>query len=622
MCGEIVDIASLTAESILSDDVFCELMDEKDPVYRERMIQQLTDRAEILRVKTKFTKLLGAYKSVEKQELEISRRNRNSMENWTDFGGLKYPDVQCGNWIANKNGVRTYDMLGEKLACYHPILPIQLLTNIETGAQKVMLAFCKNGRWSEITVPKSVISNNTKIVALSDLGVSVTSETAKYLVRYLADVENANLDVLPESRSTAKMGWIEDKFMPYDADVSFDGEGRFDDTYRAITKYGDADTWLDYVRGIRRQGRIEPRMMMAASFASVLLKFCDALPFWFNLWGETEGGKTVSLMLAASIWADPAGYRYITDFKSTDVSLELRADFLNHLPLMLDDTAMVKEKYNDDFSKLIYSLASGKGKSRSNTNLGIRREQSWQNTILCTGEWPLSNENLQGGAINRVLDFEVGETAIFRDGAEVVSVISRNYGFAGEMFVDAVEELGTAKIKAMQQEILERIRQAEKMEKQSISLSVLLTADKIATDYIFRDGVYIDLEDAKQVLVDRQMLSENERCYEYIMGEIAINANKFGVNSFGDWPSEIWGVMDGEYAVILNNVLERICRSGGYSYKGFLNWAAKKGILQPASNGKNTRTKRINGTPSRCVYLKQKQMDEDLPELDKSIPFE
>ena len=49
--------------------------------------------------------------------------------------------------------------------------------------------------------------------------------------------------------------------------------------------------------------------------------------------GRDRGGKTVSLMVAASVWANPDESRYIGDFKTTDVALEAKADMLNHLPM-------------------------------------------------------------------------------------------------------------------------------------------------------------------------------------------------------------------------------------------------------------------------------------------------
>lgn len=622
------DIDSLTATTILSDELLSAVFDEEDAVYQTRALMALEDRAAQLGVKTKFTKLVSAYKSAKREYNKRNKQSRDTLENFTNFGSDKYPDVFCGNWVADENGVRTYDNTGVKLACYHPILPVEVLTNVESNVQKVTLAFCKRGRWSKITVPKSITSNSNKIVALADLGVSVTSDNARYLVKYLADVENEGFarGTMTEHLSTAKMGWIDGKFMPYDCEYEFDAESLFRENYKAINKKGSRDKWFNFVLDLRKKGRTEPRVMMAAAFASVLLKHCDALPFWVSLWGDSGSGKTVCLMLAASIYADPCSYRYIADCRQTDVSMELRASFYNNLPLMLDDTATVKDKYGDDFSKLIYSLASGKGKGRATRDLGLRNDETWCNTILITGEHPLSNEKLQGGAVNRVLDYEVNAGNIFEDGQATVNLLGRNYGFAGEEFVYAVEELGADAVKAIQKDILNDIQNKDddKLEKQSISLSILLTADKIATDYLFKDGIYLTYDDMKKVLVDRSTMSENERCYEYLLGEIAINVMKFRTNSFGELPNEVWGgfenAEDGtKYAVIYSNILQKLCKNNGYSYKAFLHWAvANKKIL--TFGGKSSKLKKISGAPVRVVYLKIEDAQsisddgEDLPE--------
>ena len=48
-----------------------------------------------------------------------------------------------------------------------------------------------------------------------------------------------------------------------------------------------------------------------------------------DLWGETEGGKSVTLAVAASVWACPEENAYIKDYKGTDVGLEVICDLLN-----------------------------------------------------------------------------------------------------------------------------------------------------------------------------------------------------------------------------------------------------------------------------------------------------
>ena len=138
------------------------------------------------------------------------------------------------------------------------------------------------------------------------------------------------------------------------------------------------------------------------------------------------------------------------------------------------------------------------------------------------------------------------------------------------------------------------------MEKQSLSLSIILAADKIATDYLFKDGQYISIDEAKEVLVDREELSDNERCYQYILSEVEINAAKFDPLS---QTAEKWGCMEGGYVIIYNNIFDSICKKGGFSRASFLSWAERKGLIQ-TSAGKKTRTKRIDGHVARCVFLK------------------
>lgn len=213
------------------------------------------------------------------------------------------------------------------------------------------------------------------------------------------------------------------------------------------------------------------------------------LPFFVDLWGETEGGKSVTLMLACSIWANPDESRYIGDFKTTDVALEARADLLNNLPMMLDDTSKTSARIRDNFEGIVYDLCSGKGKSRSNKELGMNRENRWKNTILTNGERPLNSYVSQGGAINRILEIECGEK-VYQDPQKTAEIIKQNYGFAGHEFVQALKDIGMEKVMEIQQEIQRQIHDDEKMQKQSISLSIVLTADRIATDYLFQDGQY------------------------------------------------------------------------------------------------------------------------------------
>ena len=373
-----VPLNELTADTVLSDDVLTEVFDQEDELYKSRLLLSLEDRAGELGVKKKFQELVKAYKRVEREMRRREREKKSqpcTLEQWTNFSG-PYENMQCKQWIASENGVYLNNPstgYTDVLACYHPILPVERLKNLETGEEQIKLAYKRNSRWEEIIVPKTMVTSANKIVALSGRGIAVTSENAKYLVRYLADVENANEDYINVQYSTSKLGWLNGGFLPYDTEVIFDGDVKYREVKDSIQTVGNRNRWFECVSGLRSTGRIEIKFMLASAFSSVLIEPLGGLPYFVDLWGGTGGGKTVCLMLAASVWADPDNNAYIKDYQVSPAGIEVTCDLLNHLPLLLDDTSKKDKKVEDNFEGLVYDLCSGKGKTRSNKELGLTR---------------------------------------------------------------------------------------------------------------------------------------------------------------------------------------------------------------------------------------------------------
>ena len=589
-------------KSIISRDLIEEIFEEEDEIERSYMIADCSLRAKDLGVLAIFKKLIAERARIQKDINKSTTRSGGYASGRTEFHipqDKNYDNMLCGSWVANENGIVSYNIMGmEQVACHHPVLPVCRLSNIETNEEKITIAFKRNYQWKEVTVDKDVISSATKIISLSKYGLSVTSENAKQLVKFLNDVENLNGDNIELSVSTSKLGWHGTDFIPFDTEIVFDGDTRFKDLFKSITTKGSEEKWMKCVKEVRSDNRMETKIILAASFASVLVKILGCLPFFVDLWGETEGGKSVTLMLAASVWANPDESQYIGDYKSTDVALEVRADVLNNLPVLLDDTSNATKKIVDDFENIIYRLCSGKGKSRSNKDLGANRENNWKTCFITNGERPLSGYVTQGGAINRIIEIEAGNN-IFKNPQKTVDVFKANYGFAGRRFVDAVREIGKEEIKRMYDEICEKLFQEDKMQKQAMSLACILLADKIATEHVFKDGQYISMEDAKKCLVDRTELSENQRCYNYLLDQVAMNSFRFT----DECQTERWGMVEHDFAIIYPTVFDRLCRAEGYSKKSFVSWAAKKGIIQADGNG-HPKVRKIDGKSIRAVALK------------------
>lgn len=591
-------------KSIVSKELFEEIFDEEDVIERSYMIAECSVRAKELGVYKIFSSVISQQMKLEKELVKASRDNNSRMTDFSIPLEKSYTNMKCGFWEADGSGILTHNVMGmEQRACHHPILPVRRLCNVETGEEKITLAFKRDNYWKEITVNKDIISSATKIVALSKYGISVTSENAKHLVKFLNDVENMNNDSIELRDSTSKLGWNGKDFIPYDSDIIFDGDVKFKQLFESINERGHEDLWIDYVRKLRATNRAEIKFMLAASFASVLIKPLGILPFFVDLWGETEGGKSVCLMLAASVWANPDASQYIGDYKSTDVALETRADMLNNLPVLLDDTSNATRKIVEDFENIIYRLCSGKGKSRSNKDLGANRENNWKCCFVTNGEKPLSDYVNQGGAINRIIEIEAGEH-IFSNPSETASFLKLNYGFAGRRFVEEIKQISN--LKEQYDDICQQLYSTDKMQKQAMSIACLLLADKIATETIFKDNANISLVDAKSLLIDKNELSDREKCYEYILDKVAMNASRFDATA----NIEKWGFVKDNFVMFYGAAFNVLCGEAGITKKAFISWMKKK-KLTDINEGISKVVKDKDGNCIRVVPVKLRGMEVD-----------
>ena len=613
----------MTREQLLEKSTVMMVMEARSEFDRAQQINDYLERCKLHKCKCEATKLIASVKK------ELKEEQKSAVINNTTHFGYSTEELNCGMWVADMSGVKAFsDKGGYRLACYHPILPVERLHNLETGTEKMKLAYFRDHRWKVKIVDKDMIASNSKIIKLASYGIAVTSESSKNLVSYLADVENLN--DIPISNSTSKFGWQGDDFIPFDETIKFDDESRFKELADSIKMAGSLEIWLDMVKKYRaNKEHCEPQVYMSASFASALVSRLNILPFIVNLWGFTGRGKTVALKMATSIWADPGDGKYITDSYATQNAFEARLDVLNHLPLCLDDMSKVRDKMGGDFTDLVYLLCSGKGKDRSNIDLGINKAKTWSNTILSNMERPLATETMKGGAINRIIDFEMAPGYIFPNGEgnKVVEILNENYGFAGYAFIDIIKKIGVPAITQMRKDFEAKIKEeakrqeSEKEEKQIIPLSLILTADKLATDYIFRDGIYLDIPLMVQNLKDVNEVSEGQRAYDTIWDYVEMYKGKF-TDTPNEFSPESWGYISDGYVNLIPSALRSISTKENFAIKAFCSWARAKNILR--ANHDNRYTIRIGNQTRNYYSIKDTIIEEisDFKPVDEEIPFD
>lgn len=616
------NVSKLNKDSLLSEKLLEELFGLDDAYLMEQYRQALVEKAAELKCKTEFNKLYSAYKKeLKKQNLQFS----DKPSYLTDFEGQ--PALRCGSWVANEDGVWMLSDRGRIIACSHPIYISRVLINAETGIHKAEIKFKVRRRWHSAFIDRKALASRSSILQLADHGVQVTSENAGLLVQYLADVEASNPDDVAEQTSTSRLGWISDTFMPYGENIIFDNEQNLMSLFNSIKEVGNRQRWYELIKDIRKDKRIEVLIYISASLGSVLVEPVGALPFVVDLWGETGKGKTVALMVATSIWADPNEGAYMTDAKATTTAMEIRLNVLNSLPMTLDDMAQVKNQYDEDFSQLIYRWCAGKGRDRSNKELGLNKLTSWHNCILTNAEHSLVTETMQGGAINRIIDIEMGDGYIFPNGNEVADVLRHNYGWCGREFVEQVQLMGFEEIREIQKGYVSKIQQyakekgVEKEEKQILPMSIILTADEISEKYLFQDGIRLDLEECCDLLKNRGEVSEHKRAYQYIRETIV--ANMFRFENDPDKNIEQWGsfLSKDRYASIIRSRFDKMMKEAGFQTKAFLSWAKKQKIIKTDPSGNPTVVTKINGSSVRCVVLDMGAEDAEFTPLDEDNPF-
>ena len=569
----------------------------------KQMVQKMKAKAGAVGVKC-FIALWDAY-----QEM-MAQKNGVMLANSTQFDGQEM-ELFSGEYICDENGVFITDKYGyEQTICRHPIMPVQRLCNIDSGEERLKIAYKKGRVWRSIIVEKSVIASSSSILQLAANGIMVNSENAKSLSTYLLEIEQLNYEIIPEQKSVGRLGWLgEHGFSPFVDELVFDGENNFKNIFNAVRQEGRRNAWLYAMQDLRKE-KSPGRLFLAASFASAILEPCGLLPFFLHAWGGTETGKTVGLMIAASVWASPRLGDYILTFNSTLVGQEMTASFLNSLPMCIDELQIQSSAGIKDFDKIIYQLTEGVGRTRGAKYGGLQRTNKWKNCIITNGEHPISNANSGGGAVNRVIEFECAEK-VYSDLVGICSVIQSNYGFAGREFVEYLQTDGAVeRVNALQKEYYRELLKSDSTDKQAASASAILAADHIATELIFKDGNNLTVSDLEKIMAKKKEVNVNSRALEFVYELLERNPNKFKPNEYGDYQGEVWGKIDDDFIFIIKSVFDREMVNAGFNSTAFLAWA-KRNDLIATDAGKRTKKARIIGAATNCVCVRK-----DLSEYD------
>lgn len=577
---------------------------DTDPPEFERACDVLRGRSKMLSVKNGI-KLLDA--------AEAKKRAAEAVSDIEPAADAPAPHIIPPPWSMGEAGIWGNDKEGVPMrVCASDLYIKAHLHDVADGPERIQLTFRRHGQLHTISAARETVATRASIVKLANDGMDINSENAGQMVRFIADLINANAtgdNKIPVLRHTSKTGWLgSGHFFPGKAgDVVFDPGESDMSMANAFTPNGDPAEWLAMASKLRDKWPLV-RLMFATSFAAPLVSRLGQRAFMLNIWGGTGGGKTAGMTAAISAWGNPNVL--VGGFNGTEYFMAKRAVNLSDTMLCLNERQTVGDK---KLSALIYTLIEGVSRGQGLQSGGVRPTLRWKNAVLVNGEEPLTPVAGTAGVANRILDVHGRPIDDEHEASAVYGDFAGNYGHGATPYIEGLlaherSESGIlkAEYELVAHALTNRCPDASKAHVASMSLIVL--ADWYSGMWVFgnaeNEAFDSALKNGAEILSEVEGMTKGEdyrNAYDFIHEMVSGNRTKF----FDLSGYESWGFIENGRLFIYPNVLKRELEDHGYPYRATLQWMSDKDLVETEANGKKRRrlTIRKKGSPMVSIRL-------------------
>jgi len=242
---------------------------------------------------------------------------------------------------------------------------------------------------------------------LVDMGLRLAGSRSGRNARNDLQSYLGGFDSAQRARLVTRLGWHDNAFLLPEQQVGAHSEHLH--FYEAgsqlppISEAGSLEQWQEQI-GALCVGNHRLAFVVGVAFAGPLLHMLGHESGGFHLYGDSSGGKTTHLQVAASIYGGP---RLVRSWRSTDNALESIAAAHSDGLLVLDEIGMCDPRI---IGETVYMLGNGTGKARANDRGQAGRQvQEWRLLFLSTGEKTLAqhmaeaNKELKAGMEVRML---------------------------------------------------------------------------------------------------------------------------------------------------------------------------------------------------------------------------
>lgn len=498
-----------------------------------------------------------------------------------DSTGIKYTQIR------NDGNTKTVQ------ASYTPTLITERIFNIDTGLEKMELGFIYMGYWRRISQPKQNLFVAKNAVNLASYGINITSESAKYFVKYLSDLEAYNLDKIPVRQAVSRLGWRkndtgQDEFLvPTNNRYVYDLEDG-GDVADAFVQRGNLQDWLSVTSEVIKYPMA--RFILATSFAAPLLNIIGHRNFMLYFWGSSSGGKTAAMVWALSAWGH--GQDLMMSFNTSAAGLEGKFALMNDLPIGINErqvSAGGKEK-QDFLERMVYLIEGGKGKTRATPN-GLRKTLKWRTIGMASGEEPLSRESSMQGVKTRLLEFNTYPVLEINLAKSIYTHAQEMCGLAGPIFIERLTYEAEHNRKDIKDAYLALNRILTEAYPDYFSVHVDSVTLVCIAYCLFRQWLYnVPKNIAEQEAIElakyaikelptQRQISDTERAWDLVQNWIASNRARFERPHQKEVLTPSYGFEKDNYLCIYPEHLDKALSEAGFSTDKILREFANKDMI-------------------------------------------
>ena len=498
-----------------------------------------------------------------------------------------------------------------------PAIITERIYNIDTGIEKMEIAFKYFNIWKRVIQPKQNYFVAKNITCLTNYGLNLTSETAKYMVRFLSELESANLSRIPLVYAISHMGWRNDfaEFLtPTNAKYKFDLDDGGEIT-EAFVQRGSLQKWLETSREVRKYPAA--RFVLAAALAAPLLKVFNHRNFMIYFWGTSTGGKTAAMTWAMSAWGVASDL--MVNFNLSLSGLEGRLALASDLPAGINERQAAgggKDK-QEWLERIVYMIEGGRGKARA-TPTGIRKTLSWRTIGIACGEEPLSRESSIQGVKTRLLEFNVFPVLDIELAKLLYQAANDNCGWAGPAFTDRliIEIKNDSAGLHQKYTDLQKILTDEFTDYFSVhidAVTLVCLADCLSSQWLFgmpkaqaEQEAYSLAVSIIQELPTKRQISDVERGWDFIQNWLSANKMRFEQPFKNAQITPSYGFIKDSCTCVYPEPLTHAMVEAGFSPDKLLKEFANMGRIASEQDGIKRRFRiltRFNGVRTRVIKI-------------------